>query len=111
MDKKWFVVMWEVFMPTADYQFAMLLATTLGYWALHFYCRPFGQEDFVDGEIENGLQHWLYGFEVLLLVALFVSPHLQMDDSLWTTLLCIMFFGEIIFIGKSIIPYAVYWHG
>jgi hypothetical protein len=61
--------------------------------------------------IENDLQHWLYGFEVLLLVALFVSPYLQMDGSLWTTLLCIMFFGEIIFIGKSIIPYAVYWHG
>ena len=114
MSKKWMVVFWSTFMPTADTQVAMEIVIVVIYWYIHAKNLPF-KTDWKDNKgnllpdkmqhLENNLQNWMYCAELMILVGMmlfFRDGEATDARDAGTVILFIVYFGAIMLIGVNI---------
>jgi len=108
MSRKWFLVFFSTFMPTAALQATMDIVIILVYWGLHAWCLPY-RTDWVDAEgipadpdLENKMQHYLYGLQLTMIIVM--SAHSSYDKNPDVGGAVLLF---VYFLGIGWIAYAI----
>jgi len=102
MPKKFFMVFWTTFMPEQHSQSSMILASLLFFWYLHGKNRPYKEDHELYPKLENDLEHWLYMFEIILLIGMWVYSCIGGNENIAITIFLIVYF-----LGVFVIVYHI----
>ena len=103
MPKKFFVVFWSTFMPEQHSQSAMILVNLLWFWFFHAVCQPYNDQHTLFPNLENNLQNYLYGFEVTLLIGMWIYSSVGGNENVAISVFLIIYFIGVLNILYHII--------
>ena len=101
MSRKWLLVFFSTFMPTAGWQAGMDISITCVYWLIHARCLPYktNVEDVngnpIDPELENNYQHFMFAIQIALMIAMLVYGVNENDPTTGTAVLLTIYFAGV----------------
>jgi hypothetical protein len=101
MSRKWFLVLFSTFMPTAGWQAGMDITITCVYWLIHAIYLPYktNMEDTngnpVDPDLENNYQHFMFAIQIALIVAMVVYGDYEENPTTGTAVLLTIYFAGV----------------
>ena len=106
MPKRWFILFWATFMPTAVTQAIMQIVFLCAFCIAHYKYMPYKDDwcddngdvidDYFSQNIENHLQFYMYALEILLVVSLVIAEKIGSYTNVLIIIFCTLYFVAIL---------------
>ena len=103
MCKKFLLVFWATFLPEQHSQSSLILLTLLVCWYKHYVDRPYKEENDQYPTLENDLQNWLYLYEIILLIGMWIYSNVGGNENTATAIFLIIYFIALFVIVYHVI--------
>ena len=106
MPKRWLILFWATFMPTAVNPATMQIVFLCAFCIAHYMYMPYKDDwcdyndevidDYYSQNIENHLQLYMYVLEILLVASLVIAERIDSYTNVWIIIFCTCYFVALL---------------